>query len=111
MNEQIKPETFHGACPHDCPDTCSMDYVVRDGKLVEVRGKKPHPMTRGGLCVKLKDFHDHHANPDRLLYPLRRTGPKGSKQFERISWDEAISEIGKRWREIIATYGSQAIMP
>ena len=59
-------------------------------------------MTRGGLCVKLKDFHDHHDNPDRLMYPLRRVGPKGSKQFERITWDEAIAEIGSRWREIIA---------
>jgi anaerobic selenocysteine-containing dehydrogenase len=111
MNEQMKPEIFHGACPHDCPDTCAMDYHVRDGKLVEVRGKKAHPFTRGGLCVKLKDFDAHHANPDRLLYPLRRTGPKGSKQYERITWDEAISEIGRRWREIIDTYGSQAIMP
>lgn len=111
MNEQLKPETFHGACPHDCPDTCAMIYEVVDGKLIEVRGNKDHPMTRGGLCVKLKDFHDHHRNPDRLMYPLRRTGPKGSKQFERISWDEAIAEIGRRWRDIIATYGSQAIMP
>ncbi len=111
MNEQPQRETFFGACPHDCPDTCAMVYEVEQGKLVEVRGNKDHPMTRGTLCVKLKDFHDHHANPDRLLYPLRRTGPKGSKQFERISWDEAIAEIGKRWREIIATYGSQAIMP
>lgn len=111
MNEQLKPDVFHGACPHDCPDTCSMDYLVRDGRLVEVRGKRSHPMTRGGLCVKLKDFHDHHANPDRLLYPLRRAGPKGSKRFERITWDEAIAEIGQRWREIIATYGSQSIMP
>ena len=111
MNEQPQRETFFGACPHDCPDTCAMVYEVQDGKLVEVRGNKDHPMTRGTLCVKLKDFHDHHANPDRLKYPLRRTGPKGSRQFERISWDEAIAEIGRRWREIIATYGSQAIMP
>ncbi len=116
MNEQIKSEVFHGACPHDCPDTCGMDYHVRDGKLVEVRGKKDHPFTRGGLCVKLKDFADHHHNPDRLMYPLRRvgakgTGPNGGNNFERITWDEAIAEIGKRWREIIATYGSQAIMP
>jgi anaerobic selenocysteine-containing dehydrogenase len=88
-----------------------MTYEVRDGKLVDVRGKKEHPVTRGGLCVKLKDFHDHHYNPDRLLYPLRRSGPKGSGQFERISWDEAIAEIGARWRDIIAAYGSQAIMP
>ena len=111
MNEQLKTEVFHGACPHDCPDTCSMEYQVRGGKLVEVRGNKNHPMTRGGLCVKLKDFHNHHLNPDRLLYPLRRQGPKGAGQWERISWDEAISEIGRRWREIIAQYGSQAIMP
>src|SRR5215467_12038879 len=111
MNEQLKTEVFHGACPHDCPDTCSMEYQVRGGKLVEVRGNKNHPMTRGGLCVKLKDFHNHHLNPDRLMYPLRRQGPKGAGQWERITWDEAISEIGRRWREIIAQYGSQAIMP
>lgn len=111
MNLQPERKTFFGACPHDCPDTCAMIYEVQAGKLVEVRGNKEHPMTRGGLCVKLKDFHDHHHNPDRLLYPLRRSGPKGSRQFERISWDEAIGEIGRRWREIIATYGSQAIMP
>ena len=111
MNEPIKRETFFGACPHDCPDTCAMVYEVQDGKLVEVKGNKEHPITRGTLCVKLKDFHDHHVNPDRLMYPLRRSGPKGSKQFERITWDEAISEIGRRWRAIIAEYGSQAIMP
>jgi anaerobic selenocysteine-containing dehydrogenase len=111
MNEQLKSELFHGACPHDCPDTCAMTYEVKGGRLVDVRGSKEHPMTRGGLCVKLKDFHDHHANPDRLMYPLRRSGPKGSRQYERISWDEAISEIGKRWRDIIAEYGAQAIMP
>ncbi len=111
MNDQPQRKSFFGACPHDCPDTCAMIYEVENGKLVEVKGNREHPMTRGGLCVKLKDFHDHHHNPDRLLYPLRRTGPKGSKQFERISWEEAIKEIGRRWREIIATYGSQAIMP
>ena len=76
MNEQPQRTTFFGACPHDCPDTCAMIYEVEDGKLVEVKGNKDHPMTRGGLCVKLKDFHDHHANPDRLMYPLRRVGPE-----------------------------------
>ncbi|HUU25136.1 MAG TPA: molybdopterin oxidoreductase family protein [Methyloceanibacter sp.] len=111
MNEQPARDLFFGACPHDCPDTCAMVYEVADGRLVEVKGNKEHPMTRGGLCVKLKDFHDHHHNPDRLLYPMRRTGPKGSNQFERISWDQAIAEIGTRWRDIIAEFGAQAIMP
>ncbi len=111
MNDQPKRTQFFGGCPHDCPDTCAMIYEVEDGRLVEVRGNKEHPMTRGGLCVKLKDYHDHHYNPDRVLYPLRRVGPKGSRQFARISWDEAIAEIASRWKDIIARYGSQAIMP
>lgn len=85
MNEHNKPDVFHGACPHDCPDTCAMEYHVRDGKLVDVRGKKNHPFTRGGLCVKLKDFHDHHANPDRLISAAarRREGqrPQWRQQF------------------------------
>jgi anaerobic selenocysteine-containing dehydrogenase len=111
MNDQPKRTQFFGGCPHDCPDTCAMIYEVEGGRLVEVRGNKEHPMTRGGLCVKLKDYHDHHYNPDRVLYPLRRVGPKGSRQFARISWDEAIAEITKRWKDIVARYGSQAIMP
>lgn len=111
MNDQPARSIFFGGCPHDCPDTCAMIYEVADGRLIEVRGNKEHPMTRGALCVKLKDYHDHHYNPDRVLYPLRRVGPKGSRQFARISWDEAIGEIVSRWKEIIAKHGSQAIMP
>ncbi len=111
MNEAIKSETFFGACPHDCPDTCSMLFEVKDGILQSVRGNPVHPMTRGGLCVKLKDYEKRHYHPDRLLYPLRRVGPKGSKQFARISWDEALDEIVSRWQKIIAEYGPQAIIP
>ena len=100
-----------GACPHDCPDTCALIYDVKNGKLVDVTGDPDHPMTRGGLCVKLNGFAEHHYNPERLLYPMRRTGSKGSGAFERISWDDALAEIKRRWTDIIATYGSQAIMP
>jgi anaerobic selenocysteine-containing dehydrogenase len=100
-----------GACPQDCPDTCAFLYHVEDGKLVEVTGDPDHPMTRGGLCVKLKNFAEHHYNPDRLLHPMKRTGPKGSGQFERISWDQALAQIKTRWTEVIAKHGSQAILP
>ncbi len=103
--------THHGGCPHDCPDTCSMVYEVENGKLTSVRGNKEHPMTRGGLCVKLKDYEKRHYHPDRLLYPMRRTGPKGSGEFERISWDEALDEITNRWKSIIDEYGPHAILP
>lgn len=100
-----------GACPHDCPDTCAMLYHVEDGKLVDVQGDPNHPMTRGNLCVKVKNFHEHHYQSDRLLYPMRRVGAKGSGAFERISWDDALAEIKQRWTAIIDEYGSQAIMP
>ena len=103
--------THHGGCPHDCPDTCSMVFEVEGGKLIGVSGKKNHPMTRGGLCVKLKDYEKRHYHQDRLLYPLRRTGPKGSKQFERISWESALDEITNRWKAIIDEHGPQAIVP
>ncbi len=106
-----KTTTFHGGCPQDCPDTCAMTYTVLDGKLVDVQGKPEHPFTRGGLCTKLRDFADHHYNADRVLYPLKRKGPKGSRQFVRISWDEALAEIKQRWTGIIEQYGAQAIMP
>ncbi|MDX1574183.1 MAG: molybdopterin oxidoreductase family protein [Methylophaga sp.] len=103
--------THHGGCPHDCPDTCSMVYEVENGKLISVKGNAEHPMTRGGLCVKLKDYEQRHYHPDRLLHPMRRIGPKGSGQFERISWDEALDEITSRWQAIIKQHGPQAIIP
>ena len=111
MNVQTKIETFFGGCPHDCPDTCSMIFEVEDGKLTSVKGNPDHPFTNGGLCVKVKDYEKRHYHPDRLLYPMRRTGPKGSKQFERISWDEALDEITTRWKVIIQEHGPQAIIP
>lgn len=107
----VPTQTFFGGCPHDCPDTCAMLYTVQDGRLIDVKGNPDHPVTRGGLCVKLKDYHDHHYNSERVLYPLKRNGPKGSRQFVRITWDQALSEIKTRWTDIIAKYGPQAIFP
>jgi len=107
----VMKTTHHGGCPHDCPDTCSMVFEVEDGKLTGVSGNTDHPMTSGALCVKLKDYEKRHYHPDRLLYPMRRTGPKGSKQFERITWDEALNEIVDKWKAIIEEHGPQAILP
>ena len=109
MEDQSR--THFGACPHDCPDTCAMIYEVEDEKLVSVKGNKEHPMTRGTLCVKVKDYEKRHYHPDRLLYPQKRIGKKGEKKFERISWEEAINTIHSKWVKIIDEYGPQAILP
>ena len=108
MSSDIK--VFKGGCPQDCPDTCAMVYTVRDGVLLDVEGNSEHPITRGGLCVKLKDFAKHHYNPERILYPQRRVGVKGSGLYERITWVDALAEIKSKWTAIIDEFGSQAIL-
>ena len=101
-----------GACPHDCPDCCALETQVDEqGRAVSVRGRSDHPVTRGWLCAKVNRYLDRVYHPERLLYPMRRVGPKGSGAFGRISWDEAITEITERWRDIIARYGAQCILP
>jgi anaerobic selenocysteine-containing dehydrogenase len=99
------------ACPHDCPDTCAMLVTVADGRATGVRGDAEHPFTRGGLCVKVNNYVDKVYSPDRLLYPMRRSGPKGSGRFERISWDDALDAIVARFRATIAEHGAESIMP
>jgi anaerobic selenocysteine-containing dehydrogenase len=103
--------TVRAACPQDCPDTCAMLVTVADGKAVEVRGDPDHPYTNGGLCVKVNNYLDRVYDPGRVLFPLRRTGPKGSGRFERITWDEALDEIATRFRGIADEFGPEAIMP
>jgi anaerobic selenocysteine-containing dehydrogenase len=103
--------TIRGACPHDCPDTCAMLVSVQDGIATAVSGDPEHPFTRGGLCVKVNNYVDRVYSTDRVLHPLRRTGPKGSGQFEQISWDDALDEIASRFAATIAEHGPQAIMP
>jgi anaerobic selenocysteine-containing dehydrogenase len=100
-----------GCCPLDCQDSCAWTAEVEDGKVTRIAGVKAHPITRGVLCAKVKDYEQRVTAPHRLLYPLKRTGPKGSGQFERISWDEALDEVAQRFRSIIAEHGAEALLP
>ena len=99
------------ACPHDCPDTCSMIVTVDNDKILEVRGNPDHPYTDGRLCVKINHYEERVHSTDRVMHPLKRKGAKGSGQFERITWDQAIKEISDRWKAIIAKSGPTAILP
>jgi anaerobic selenocysteine-containing dehydrogenase len=103
--------TTLGACPHDCPDTCSMLVTVERGRVTKVRGNPDHPFTRGGLCVKVTDFPNHLYDEARVTTPLRRVGAKGEGRFEPIGWDDALDEIHRRYREIIESDGPEAILP
>ncbi|TAF79805.1 MAG: molybdopterin oxidoreductase family protein, partial [Curvibacter sp.] len=99
-----------GACPHDCPDTCSMLVTVQNGVAIKVQGNPEHPATNGALCTKVSRYTERTYHPERLLHPLKRVGPKGSGQFERVSWDEALKDIAHKL-QTIAARDPQAIQP
>jgi anaerobic selenocysteine-containing dehydrogenase len=99
-----------GACPHDCPDTCSLVTTVEDGIATRVQGNPDHPPTDGVLCAKVSRYTERTYHADRVLQPLRRVGPKGSGRFEPVSWDVALDAIAARLRAIAAR-DPQAILP
>ncbi|MSQ74618.1 MAG: molybdopterin oxidoreductase family protein [Rhodoferax sp.] len=102
-----------GACPHDCPDTCSLLTTVSLGVAIKVQGNPAHPQTAGTLCAKVARYTERSYHPERVLRPLKRSGPKGSGQFVPVSWDTALSDIAARLQAIVARGGdaAQAILP
>src|SRR5438094_9204526 len=104
-------KVVRAVCPHDCPDTCSMVVTVKDGRAVQIKGDTEHPFTDGFLCQKVTRYLERVYHPDRLKYPLIRTGPKGSGQFRRIAWVAAIERITRKFRSISGSKdGPQAIL-
>lgn len=101
-----------GVCTFDCPDTCGLSVTVNDGRIVKVRGSQAAPFTAGVICNKVaQQMGDFVHGPQRILHPLRRIGPKGSGQFEQISWDTALNEIYARVTQVIERWGTEAVMP
>lgn len=112
MNAVTTPRIARSVCPHDCPSACALDVEIIDNRTIgRVRGAKDDPYTAGVICEKVARYAERIHNPDRLLHPLRRTGPKGSGQFERIGWDEAFDEIVARFSAIEDKFGPEAIWP
>lgn len=103
--------TYPSVCPLDCPDTCSLTVTVAGGRAVRIDGSDLNPLTDGFICAKVRRYTERVYSPLRVLHPQRRVGGKGEGRFERISWDEALTTITARFREIIAADGSAAILP
>ena len=91
-------------CAIDCPGRCPLELHLRDGELARVSANKAAPACHRGLSMRA------WANsPNRLMWPLRRVGPRGSAQFERVTWDEALDEIADRLARIRREHGSESI--
>jgi anaerobic selenocysteine-containing dehydrogenase len=112
---EVERRLVRAACPHDCPDTCAMQITVEDGVAVKVEGAKDHPFTQGTLCTKVSRYLERTYSKERVLFPLKRRGPKGSagsgkSGFTRISWDEALATIADKFRAVAAD-DPQGILP
>jgi anaerobic selenocysteine-containing dehydrogenase len=99
------------ACPLDCPDACSLDVTVQDGRITEIDGSPHTSVTNGYICAKVRRFTERVYGSDRLLYPAVRKGPKGLGLFERASWDDAMTLIARRLEDARDTWGAESILP
>ena len=104
--------TVHGVCHHDCPDTCGWVVETDDkGVAVRMRGDEDHPFSAGELCPKVNRFLDRVYHPDRILTPLRRVGAKGSGEFEPVTWEVALRDVGERLTDLVNNHGGECVLP
>jgi anaerobic selenocysteine-containing dehydrogenase len=98
-------------CPLDCPDACSLEVRVEEGRVVAVGGSRVNPLTEGFICSKVRRYPEHFYGPDRVRYPRLRAGRKGEGNFRRAGWEEALELVASRMRELAARGAGEAILP
>ena len=98
-------------CPLDCPDSCSLDVTVQDGRATQIDGSRLNPVTDGYICAKVRRFPERVYGSDRLLHPAVRKGPKGLASFQRVTWEEALGTIADRLTDVRERWGGEAILP
>ena len=92
-----------------CIASCAVLAHVKNGRVIKIEGNPESPMSQGGLCAKGMAGIQALYHPNRNKYPMRRVGERGQNQWERITWDEAITEIAEKLIEIDEKYGSECV--
>jgi len=98
-------------CPLDCPDRCALDVTVDNGRVVTIDGSRRSEYTDGYICSKVRRFPERQNSGERVLLPMKRVGPKGSRAFEPIPWADALDLIAARFTDLTNTLGPEAILP
>jgi anaerobic selenocysteine-containing dehydrogenase len=99
-------------CPHDCTSTCALDVEIVDARTIgRVRGSQRNTYTAGVICEKVARYAERVHHPDRLIHPLLRNGPKGSGQWKRVSWEEALDRVADAFIEKAARHGTETVWP
>jgi anaerobic selenocysteine-containing dehydrogenase/Fe-S-cluster-containing hydrogenase component 2 len=106
--KQTEERIVPGGCPI-CFNACPVKYHLRGNEVVNVYGNDEDSNYQGRICPKSQMTLQMYQNPHRLTYPLKRIGARGSDHFERISWDQAMTEIAEKLQIIRDHYGSEAL--
>ncbi len=102
----------NSTCPHDCPSVCALEVEVLDAKTIgRVRGARGQTYTDGIVCEKVARYSERIHHRDRLLYPLKRTGAKGSGAFTRVTWDQAMAQTAQALLKAEAEFGAESVWP
>ena len=103
-------ESVHPSQCWECNTYCGSLITIRDGQVTKIGPNPDHPGSKGAFCVKgIRAVREWTDNENRLLYPMRRVGARGSGEWERISWDDALDEIADRIAAIRTEYGPMSI--
>jgi anaerobic selenocysteine-containing dehydrogenase len=103
--------TVRTACTLDCPDSCSLHVTVERGRIVKIDGSSDAASTDAYICGKVRQFDQRVYGSERIEHPAVRRGRKGTADFERLTWDEALDLIVRKMQEARDRYGSEAVLP
>src|ERR1044072_7714825 len=99
------------ACPLDCPDGCSLNVTVQDGRITKIDGSTGNPITDGYICAKVRRFDERVYGAPRLPYPAGRKGPRGAgARCGRGAGEDALTLVPDRMREARDTWGAESIL-
>jgi len=113
MNQAVRPRLIgHSACPHDCPSTCALEVELIDAHTIgRVRGARDNDYTAGVVCAKVARYAEREHHADRLMHPLQRVSGKGSREFRRIAWDDALDIVAEQLLKAEARHGAESVWP
>jgi len=114
---ELEPPAHRGDLPaHTVASNCEMCFwrcgilaEVQDGRVLKVEGNPDHPLTHGRICARGNAGTGLTYDPDRLKFPMLRTGARGEGKFKRVSWDEALDFLATRLREIKQKHGPESV--
>ena len=109
-NEETNTKIVRSSSTFDCGGRCPLRFHVKDGKIIRVEGDDYEVESEQlRACLRCRAFRQYVYHPQRLKYPLKRDGEKGSGKFKRISWEQALSEIADKLKETKTKYGNSSL--